>query len=318
LARKDNPHFLDIVADVFCFGIEDMLDWVNDELKRQLESLAYLGPLRSYPPRHLVGMQDREPNWFSGGGHAWDTLRRDPAVLDQVNRWLGNPDFASVGYELRLRNLTDLTRIGEGARRRLAYRVRQADTATEADVDVTVDALLDDLASDPAATALGEIRLLDRRTQTEVSHRDVGIGISQVVPVLVHAYANRNQTVLIEQPEIHLHPKLQADLGDVFIEAALAEAGPHHTFLIETHSEHLILRILRRVRESCAGNPCDPPPPDGKDPPKVEIRPEDVCVLYVLPKPTGAQVIELPVTEEGDFTANWPGGFFTDRARELF
>lgn len=168
---------------------------------------------------------------------------------------------------------------------------------------------------------MSSLALVDQGNQTVVSHRDVGTGISQVFPVLVSAAEGRERLVVIEQPEIHIHPKLQADLGDVFIEAALSEDGPHHKFLIETHSEHLILRILRRVRETCSGEPLDAALEGGQDaslPRKVEVHPEDVCVLYVLPKATGAQVIQLPVTEDGDFAANWPDGFFTERAKELF
>jgi len=180
----------------------------------------------------------------------------------------------------------------------------------------TVEDLLERLTA--TGGDMSSLALVDQGNQTVVSHRDVGTGISQVFPVFVSAADGHERLIVIEQPEIHIHPKLQADLGDVFIEAALAEAGPHHKFLIETHSEHLILRILRRVRESCTSDPLDAPSADGKDMPKVEVRPEDVCVLYVLPKPTGAHVVELPITKDGDFTANWPEGFFTERAEELF
>lgn len=168
---------------------------------------------------------------------------------------------------------------------------------------------------------LSSLALVDHGNQTVVSHRDVGTGISQVFPVLVSAYEGKERLVVIEQPEIHVHPKLQADLGDVFIEAALAENGPHHKFLIETHSEHLILRLLRRVRECCSGDGFDLPSAESADPSggiRPEIRPEDICVLYVIPKETGAEVIQLEVTEDGDFSTNWPHGFFTDRAEELF
>ena len=99
---------------------------------------------------------------------------------------------------------------------------------------------------------------------------------------------------------------MQAELGDVFIESALGERK--NTFLLETHSEHLILRILRRVRETTEGKL-----PEGRTP----VRPEDVSVVYVQPGPKGAEVIQLPVTPDGDFSRPWPNGFFAERFQEL-
>ena len=153
-----------------------------------------------------------------------------------------------------------------------------------------------------------ELVLIDRsRGNTRVTHRDVGIGISQVLPVLVHAFGSQNNLVAIEQPEIHIHPALQAELGDVFIESALGDQK--NTFLIETHSEHLILRILRRIREST-----EEELPEGFR----KIKPEDVAVLYVEPGEAGAELIEIPIDEEGEFAIPWPHGFFSERAKELF
>ena len=145
--------------------------------------------------------------------------------------------------------------------------------------------------------------------------RDVGVGISQIVPVLIHAGAGKNQTIAIEQPEIHIHPRLQAELGDVFVESALGENK--NTFLLETHSEHLILRILRRIRETTEGDLEDWPEELKNACPK-GLRPEDVEVLYVEPGEDGAKVVELPVTPDGDFSRPWPDGFFADRVRELY
>ena len=113
---------------------------------------------------------------------------------------------------------------------------------------------LDELAKKASQNQefIPELWLYDERTKTIVTHRDVGIGISQVLPVIVYAYANRNKLIAIEQPEIHLHPAMQAELGDVFIESALGENK--NTFILETHSEHLIFRIMRRMRETFEDN----------------------------------------------------------------
>ena len=148
--------------------------------------------------------------------------------------------------------------------------------------------------------------LTDLRNGASVSLRDVGIGISQVLPILVEAYAHQNQIQLIEQPEIHLHPRLQAELGDLFIESALGERK--NTFLLETHSEHLILRILRRVRETTEGTL-----PKGAIP----VLPENVSVVIVETTANGSVIRELPVTPDGDFSKPWPGGFFPERFQEL-
>ena|SRR5450759_4519163 len=110
----------------------------------------------------------------------------------------------------------------------------------------------------------------------------------------------------MEQPEIHLHPALQAELGDVFITSALGEQK--NTFILETHSEHLILRIMRRLRESYAGKlPSHLP----------QIKPEDVSVLYVEPARGGSVVREMSLNERGELVKAWPGGFFEEGLREV-
>jgi predicted ATPase len=150
-----------------------------------------------------------------------------------------------------------------------------------------------------------DLYLVDQRTKTKVSHRDVGIGISQVLPVIVTAYASRDKLIAIEQPEIHLHPALQAELGDVFIKSALQDQ--RNTFLLETHSEHLILRVMRRMRETLEGKL-----PKGIPP----VRPEDVAVIYVDPAGPASIVREMPLNERGDLVKAWPGGFFEEGLRE--
>jgi len=138
-----------------------------------------------------------------------------------------------------------------------------------------------------------------------VSLVDVGFGISQVLPIIINALTAKDQLTLMEQPEIHLHPKLQTELSDLLIHSAKYN---NNTIIAETHSEHLILRLLKRVRQTANGDL-----PEGIRP----ITPDDIAILYVDPQTEGAKVIELPVNEDGEFDKPWPGGFFAERSEEL-
>jgi len=154
---------------------------------------------------------------------------------------------------------------------------------------------------------LCSINLINIHTGISSPLKDVGVGVSQVLPIVISCLSGKKRTFAIEQPELHLHPAAQTELGDLFINSALGENK--NSFVIETHSEHLILRLLRRIRETADGEL-----PEGCTP----IKPEDVAVLYVQPGKDGAEVIELPVNEDGQFDRPWPNGFFAERAKELF
>lgn len=151
------------------------------------------------------------------------------------------------------------------------------------------------------------MRLFDKTSSISVSLTDVGFGVSQVLPIIVQSILVKEKTILIEQPELHLHPAQQAELGDLFIDAALGENK--NTFLIETHSEHLILRILRRIRETTDGT---------LDEAAIPIRPDDVSVVYAKQTDNGTELIPLRITDDGDFAEKWPDGFFSERSKELF
>src|SRR5262249_55667598 len=142
--------------------------------------------------------------------------------------------------------------------------------------------------------------LLDTGGGSLVLPSEVGAGISQIVPVIVSALDDQAELTLVEQPEIHVHPAVQVGLGDLFIEAVTSEAS-RRTMLVETHSEHLILRVLRRIRETTEKKLAEGNPAFGQ---------EKLSVLYVEASPEGVRVRRLRVDNEGNFVDRWPKGFF--------
>lgn len=142
------------------------------------------------------------------------------------------------------------------------------------------------------------VRLIDTRRNkpVNVALPDVGFGISQLLPFVVQSLVSEKQIISIEQPEVHVHPRLQADLGDLLVEAIGEER--QNQFIVETHSEHLILRLQSLIR-------------------KKKIKPSDVSVVYVSRGPEGAEAQRLHLDKEGDFIDEWPDGFFPERLREL-
>ncbi len=138
---------------------------------------------------------------------------------------------------------------------------------------------------------------------------DVGSGIGYLLPVLCAIFRPFGDIGLsvfsVQQPELHIHPALQAAMGDVFIEAC-AES---RQVMIETHSEHLLLRILKRIRQTHL---------QAAIAPELKINADDVCVLYFDPSPDGTTSVKrLRITEDGEFMDRWPRGFFAERDQEL-
>ena len=150
------------------------------------------------------------------------------------------------------------------------------------------------------AGTLGEIialQLVDLRSNVILSLEDVGFGISQVLPLLVQLAISRSDLILIEQPELHLHPAIQAHFGDLLIEGISSQA--RNQFIIETHSEHLLLRLQRRIREG-------------------SLASSDLRVYFIdATSELGSFAQEIELDEQGEFITPWPNGFFPERLDEM-
>lgn len=243
-------------------------------LREQLGQMRYIGPLRRIPPRGLEVSLTKSDSAWSDGMAAWETLvTGSQDLVGRVSDWMQSPAKLGAGYAVT----------------RKAYQ--------EFD------------PNHPVPQPIGPIRkraqLVDG-TGLTLQPQDVGVGISQVLPVVVAAQDGSASVVCIEQPELHIHPAVQVGLGDLFIDGAVNQGL---SFLIETHSEHLVMRLQRRMREQAAGEL-----PEAA----THIKPDDISFIYLDRSDEGTvKACQIGLTTDGKFDSPWPRGFFSERAAEV-
>ncbi|ASD62810.1 AAA family ATPase [Bdellovibrio bacteriovorus] len=135
----------------------------------------------------------------------------------------------------------------------------------------------------------------DPTLRTSVALANTGYGVSQVLPIIVAKAFSNKGAILIEQPELHLHPKAQAEIAELLLE--MAEEG--HQLFIETHSEHLILRLRSLVAQK-----------------KSPLPPDEIKLFHVNKKKDGSTLDEVSITETGDLEG-WPEGFFSASSEDI-
>ena len=140
------------------------------------------------------------------------------------------------------------------------------------------------------------ILLKDTKTKIEATLVDVGFGIGQILPILVEGVFKKNSIICVEQPEIHLHPRLQAEFANFFIENIEENSNQ---WIIETHSEALLLRFQRLVKYG-------------------HLNKEDLKIIYIDNNLDCQKILEINIDDDGDFLTEWPEGFFEERMNELY
>lgn len=252
----------------------DLVDLGNpSRLASELGRVFHLGPLREEPRLIYSGERARNPQDVGPRGE------KAASVLAEFGGEIIDVPLPDLSPGVTHQTL--LEAVAEWGERIGVLSKLQALNETKFGTEFRVSAPFS--ASSPAAPAI----------QTGVVN--VGIGISQVIPVLVLCLAAPpGSTVLIEQPELHLHPAVQSRLGDFF--AACILSG--RQIVVETHSEH----IINRVRLLTARNQLAPS--------------SDVCLHFIERDDFGSEVSEIAIRKDGGLE-RWPRGFFDETSLAL-
>jgi predicted ATPase len=261
-------------SPVKCYGFPDQVrayyqnaSFLSDfelQFEKLFSRLFYLGPLREYPKRQYT--------W--AGAQPVDVGQRGERVVDALL-----------------------------ASRELGFKISRGRGKKRQTVEERVAEWLKDLgliASFQVRPITKGGRLFQvwvRRDPkaAEVLITDVGFGVSQILPVITLCYyAPEGSTILLEQPEIHLHPRVQAGLADVLVDAMKTRGIQ---IILESHSEHLLRRLQRRIAEEEIG--------------------QDQTALYFCSMNEGeSRLTPLDLDLYGNIR-NWPEDFFGDEFGEI-
>lgn len=224
-----------------------------------IDRIFYLGPLRDYPKRDYLWARSRPSDVGQRGDKAIDSILAATDAGEKRNvRAKGRllPFQEMIAHWLREMGLIDSFKVGEIAE----------------------------------GSNRWQAKVVTRPGGSEVLLTDVGFGVSQVLPVItLLQYVPEGSTVILEQPEIHLHPLAQAGLADVIINAA---SHRRVQVIVESHSEHLLLRLQRRIAE--------------------EVIPADDVKLYFCDAPKGVSTLTRLEVDLFGRVLNWPKNFMGD------
>lgn len=255
----------------------DERDWssfssaVLARFRETVGSISYLGPLRKPWSRSEPVLREGTLDGVGPSGeYSVNLLYRHPDLLQRVNASL---DTLEAGYHLEITPL--VPRSDDGV------------------ADILPEVLVPVLRHIESGVA--------------ISPADAGFGLSQLLPLLVESQLRKQYLICIEQPELHLHPRLQARVGTVLRNAV--KGGNRNRYLIETHSEHLLLRLQSLIRQGLLDS-------------------DSVAVIYVdnqsFDETTGryfqslsSDMLQLRLSSRGDLLDPWPGGFFDERWDEM-
>ena len=242
----------------------DFLSAFEHEYESLLDRLFYLGPLREYPKREYL--------W--AGARPEDVGLRGERTIDAILAATARDEKRNLGYRARLRPFQDI----------IAHWLRELGLIHAFSIKEIAE-----------GSNLYQAWVKQDPKSPEALLTDVGFGVSQVLPALVLLYyVPMGSIIIMEQPEIHLHPSVQSGLADVMLAAAKSRSLQ---VIVESHSEHLLRRFQRRVAEQ-------------------NYEDGFVKLYFCHSRGSVASIEDLELNMFGEIE-NWPDRFFGDEFGEI-
>lgn len=214
-----------------CYGFPDQVrahfqnaGFLSDlelSLEELLRSVYYLGPLRANPERTYTWAGTQPSDMGRAGEQAIDAILSSRDRGEKISRGKGKSRVSLEEY--------------------VAEWLRKLGLISEFRIEPVKE-----------GSQIFQVKVRKSPDGAEALLTDVGFGVSQILPVIVLCfYVPEGSTVILEQPEIHLHPAVQAKLADVFVDAYLKRKVQ---VIVESHSEHFLRRLQRRIAEEKLSN----------------------------------------------------------------
>ena len=283
--------------------IANAFNGVMEHCTKQLRAFRYIGPIRSIPATlnsPLIESSITKENWASGEA-AWEALRQDydleknkqGELIERVNEYLNHQNYLDMGYTLSISHVLSLDENAMGK----VHDMAENDFATVFSSEEYKGQFEEDPKADEhynkwlkSLPFQNNLILNQDGRKINLKPKSVGVGLTQVIPVLAAASSEGIGLITVEQPELHLHPKVQCQLLDVILKSL--ESGSKN-YILESHSEHLMLRLKTRIKEG-------------------KLHPSDVSIIFIESgnAELGASSQRLRFDDGGEFIEKWPGGFF--------
>ena len=261
-----NKNESDIIDDS---KIRTRFAWMNDALRSIFSTYSYIGPLREEPARRYIYEDEviEIGNEGENAAYIFSTENNKKIQPFYFYDYDDKKDFRKIRNAtlkkgvIKWLELMDITNLNDERKNEIIYLTLNSNSSKKTNVNIA----------------------------------DVGFGVSQIFPIIVEGLRmNVGNTLLLEQPEIHLHPKLQMQMADYFISLALSGKN----VIVETHSDHIINRLIRRIVEDNSHNL------------------KDLVEIYFIESSKEGSTVKPIEIDETRGIRNWPNGFFDQVAEE--